>query len=160
MIVFVTILTIFVILFEISLREISIFNHIALLFILVNLFFWFKKYRYAVGIGVIAGFIIDLVMQNHLGETLLAIFAPLFILSLFDNILKIESRVSRIMFSAFSTGISIFISDFLVHLVYLNSVFDISALVKRIIVSVIVVAFLGLAFGNLLVQDNKTSRFS
>lgn len=160
MIILIILLSMFIILFEVSFIEIVIFSNVSFIFIIVNLFFWSKRYDIAIWCGMISGILIDLVLQKHLGETIFSLFFPLLILSFFDSLLRIESKLSRVIFSLTSTASSIFILDFLFKLVFLNSTFTLGIVVKRIVISVIVLLFLSMLIGNVLLSKRNGSKFS
>ncbi len=159
MIIIILLVSLFIIIFEVSFREVLLFSDISIVFILVNLFYWSKKYKSAILSGILSAVFIDLMLQNKLGETLLSIFIPILILSFFDNILRIESKLSKIVFSLLSTASSIFISDFLLKLVFLGSQFSILSVFKRIIISCVVLLVLSLIINSISLNNKKVSKY-
>lgn len=158
MIILIIVLLLVTVLFEVTLREIFFLSDISFLFIMISLFFWYRRYRVAIICGVIASILIDLVLQNHLGKTLFSLFCPLLILAVFDNLLWIESKLSRIVFSILSTVLSIFVSDLLFELVFFRGEFLVGIMVKRMIISIIVLILLNLFLGGLLLPGENSSK--
>lgn len=144
------ILTIVVLFFEISFRDIKIFQYISLLFILVNLFYWFKQYRLAFVIGIIASLLIDLFLQNHLGRTLLALFVPLIFLTIVESFLKVENIISRALFGVAGCALSIFLSDFLFELLFWKGTLSFVYVTNQIIISGTLLVLIGFVFGSML----------
>jgi hypothetical protein len=144
-----------VVIFESSLREISIFTNISLLFALFNFLYWFKSYKIVFIGATISAILIDIFLHNHIGETLFAFYCPLFILTVCDNLLKIESKISRIIFSILGTIFSIFISGLLFGLLFWNGGIKIALLVKETIISSLFVFSISILFGSLLLKTEK-----
>jgi len=158
MILPIILLTLSIIILDIALCEVSIFTHIVFLFVLVNFFYWFKRYKVALISGLIASVIIDLAMQKQFGESLFALVVPILILSIFDNILRIETKISSIIFAVLCTIISIFISDFLFNLLYLSLSINANLLVRRILFSSGFLIIISLIFGNLIEVDRSKGK--
>lgn len=158
--IIITLLSVSIILFEVSFREITIFEDLSLMFIIINLFYWLKRYDVAIWVGVISSLLIDLILQNKFGQTQLCVFLPLFILTFFDNLLKLESRLSRLVFSSVSAASTIFMSDFLLKLFFFNGEFNMNVVIRRIIISVIILILLNILFGKIIFKEEKGSKYS
>jgi hypothetical protein len=158
-IILIALLSLFIILFEVSFREITLLSNISLMVIVVNLLFWYKRYRTAFVVGILSSFIVDLFLERHLGETVFCLFIPLLIFTIFDGILRIESKLSRIIFSVVSSISSIFISQVLIQLVFLDSSIIINDFLKEVIASVVILIVTSLLFGRFLVLNEKKSKF-
>jgi hypothetical protein len=153
-------LSVVILLFEVSFREINLLADISLFFIFVNLLFWHKRYKPALICGVVCSFLIDLILQNHLGRTMFSLFGPLLILTFFDNLLRVESKLSRVIFLVVSVSSSIFVSDVLFELVFWQGELFFALIVKRIIVSVTIALLLSTVFGQiLLAPETKAGKY-
>lgn len=153
-------LSILVIFFEVSLRDINILSDVSFLFIVIGLLFWQRRYKAALVCGFICAFFVDLILQDHLGKTVFSLFGPLCVLTFFDNLLRVESGLSREIYLVVSVATSIFICDFLFDLVFLESEFFISLVIKRIFLSVIVSLLFSLIFGRFLhFEEGKTGKY-
>lgn len=148
--------TIFILIFEMSLRDIVIFSHVAGLYIFVNLLFWNKKYKLGIIIGVIVSILLDLFVQNDLGRTLFSTFTPLLILSVFDGILQIDSKINRIVFSVVGTITSIVLNRILFVLVFFRGELFVDQIVTTIIVSSILIVLLNLIFSEFILKKENT----
>lgn len=153
--IIVIILAIFVTLFEVSFREIVLFQHVSLLFLTVNTLFWFRRYVPAFVMGCVGGVLIDLLHQGHFGETVFSLFLPLLILSFFDSILQLESRLSRLFFSILGTSVSIFVLNVLLELIFWEGNLVVFEVVKTAVVSSLIVAGTHLFFGKYLGAETK-----
>lgn len=154
-------MTIFVVFFEVSLREINILSNISILFILINLCFWFKRHRAAIICGFISGFLIDLFLQNHLGKSIFSLFCPIFIFTFFDNLLRVDSKMSRTIYLVASTASGVFISDFLFELIFWEGDLIFVFVVKRIIISVVIALLLSLFLGKyFIIDEDRLNKYS
>ncbi|MDD3647983.1 MAG: hypothetical protein PHS44_05815 [Candidatus Dojkabacteria bacterium] len=142
-------------LFEVSFVEIRILQNISFLFIAINILFWLKKYRLAFVCGIITSLLIDLILQLQLGRNLLSLFLPLLILDFFNGLLKVESKVSRVVFSILGVVCSIFISDLLFELVFITGNFELSSLLSKTLVSTIVTVIVGFVLNASWIPDSR-----
>jgi hypothetical protein len=159
MIIIGIVLIILTTIFEVSFREIVFLNGVCALFILINLLFWHKRYSLALVIGLASSILVDLARQNHFGETLVSLFIPILLMSLVDGFLKIEGRLSRMLHSITGLILSILLSEVILKLLFLDSVFEFDVLLKQILVSGIILTILNLISGSLLPKDNRGTRF-
>lgn len=159
MAVLIAVLTTFIVLFEVSLVEINILSGISFLFILINLFYWFGRPRVAIISGVIASILIDLILQNYLGKTLFSLFAPMLVLTIFEGILKLEGKVSKIIFALVSTIAGIFIWEFLFKLVFFNGTISPSLILTKMIISGIFVIILSIIFSRFIPENTEKKSF-
>lgn len=150
-------LSIGLILFEVIFRELFLFRDIAILFILMNVLYWFKRYKLVFICGFVSTLAIDLLLLNHLGETLFALFCPLLLLTFINNILHVESRTGQITFSLIGTVSSIFILDLLFEFIFWNENLDISLIMRRVVISSVFVLLVSSLLGEFLnKRDNKS----
>jgi len=147
-----------IIFFEVSLREIALLNDICLLFISIDLLFWFKRYKISIICGLVSGFFVDILLQNHLGQSLLALYGPLFILTFFDNLLRIDSNLSRTLYLVVSVSFSIFISNFLFELLFWRGELIFAFVIRRIVISVVISLLASLIFGKFLLAGEDRSK--
>ncbi len=153
-------LILLIIFLDVAFCEVNIISDIVFLFVLVNFLYWFRRYKLALVAGIIASIFIDLVMQREFGESLFSLILPILLLSIFDNILRIDTKVSSIVFAVVSTICSIFISDFLFDLLYLNLSLNMTLLLKRMFFSSGFLITICLLFGNSIeVKERKRSRY-
>lgn len=131
-----------IIIFELISKEINFLVYLNSYFIIINLLYWFRRYRLAVFCGVIAGFLIDLIFQNPFGKSVLSLFIPLLITTVFDNIIQVDSRINRISFSVISTVFGIFISEILFDLFFIHEELVIITTLKSLFYSGILVFLL------------------
>lgn len=159
MVIVVILSSIFITLFEVSLREITLFQNICLLIVVVNILYWFGRYKQAFFIGFSAGILTDLMVQNRFGETVIALFIPLLILSFFDNLLQVEGRGSRIMLIVVGTSFSIVILDFLLKLLFWEGNLEPALVVQRIIVTGVLGIIISVLFGRLIESEQKEGKY-
>ncbi|MBU0975349.1 MAG: hypothetical protein ABIE03_02680 [Patescibacteria group bacterium] len=145
----------FIILFEVSLVEIALFSNICLLFIVVNLLFWFKKYKLAFVCGIVSALLIDLLLQIQLGRTMISLFIPLLILDFFDSLLRVEGKISRIIFSVLGVISSILISDMLFEFIFISGGLNIGNLISKILISTIITVSLGLILNQSWIPETE-----
>lgn len=145
--------------FETSLREIIFLGNIWFLFIITNLLFWHKRYSIAFVVGLVSSILTDLIMQNHFGATIISLFVPLLLMNFLDGFLKIEGKLSRMLFSLASLILSIVISEIVLKLLFLDSAFTLDELISSLVVSSIVLFILNLFSSPLLPKDNRGKRF-
>jgi len=153
----IAIITIIIIIFEVSLKEISMLSNLSLCFILINLLFWFKQYKVAFWSGVLSAILIDLIMQNQIGTFLFSLFAPILFLTFIDNIIKIDSKISHILFAIISLIISILLSDFIMKLIFLKYGLSLALIVKRILFSGLFLIFLSFVFGRIFLKERGSN---
>lgn len=157
MILISVILIVFISLFEISFREIIFLEPISLLFITVIILFWNKRYKLAFIIGVASSILVDIFEQEHLGITLFSLYFPLFLLNLFDNIIRIENNLSKILFSVFSLFLVIFLREVLFKLLFLDKELNLSALWPHLLVGIFIILFINLVFGGMIYKKENKS---
>lgn len=145
----------FNVLFEVSFVEINFLHHFCILFVTINLLYWFRQYKLAIFCGVFSSVLIDLILQNDLGRTMLSLFLPLIILDFFNNFLRVEGELSRLIFSTFSITLSIVIYYFLFELVFLRGGLNIGSIISKILVSGSLTFLLGLVFNRLGMGGTK-----
>lgn len=150
-------LTILILVFELSLKQILILNNICLFLIVINILFWFKRYKKAITLGVLMAILLDLFLQKHIGQGLITVFLPIFILVIIDNLLKVESKISRIIYSAISLNFSIFISEVLFNLLYFNELINLRIMLSRMIISTLVIVIIGAIFGKFILKERDAS---
>jgi hypothetical protein len=125
----------------------------------VNLLFWHKRYKIAFIVGFVSSILIDLVKQNHFGETIISLFVPLLLMSFLEGFLKVEGKISRMLHSLVSLILSIVISQVILKLLFLDSAFEFQSLVNSLIISSLVLFVLNMFSGPLLPNDNRGKRF-
>lgn len=152
-------MSILILLFEISFREVILFQNLSLFFILINILYWSKRYRLAIVIGFIVGFFIDLFLQSHFGETLFSVFLPLLVLTFFDSLLRIEGSLNRTIFSSIGTAFAIFLREILFELVFWEGDFEPSAVMRTVVVSIVFVLIINIFFSKYLLADKKEGAF-
>jgi len=159
MVVLTIVASIALVLFEVSLREITLFSHVCGLILTVNTLYWFGRHKPAIAIGVISGFLVDLMVQNRFGETVLSIFIPLLILSFFDNLLQVEGKGSRIVLTTVGSVFAILISDFLLKLLFWEGNLEFSLVVRRMLVTSFLGIILTLLFGKFIQKTEKEGKY-
>lgn len=140
---------------ETILTEVVLFKYLNLLFLVVNLLFWYKRYKIALIVGFLSSIIIDLILQNSLGRSMFSLFVPILVLNLFDIILKLEGKLTRIIFSSVGTLLSIFINYVLFGLLFLNDEISIEIILKRGIFSLLVLLILSMFIEKFLPMEKK-----
>ena len=142
---------------ETILTEVVLFKYLNLLFLVVNLLFWYKRYKIALIVGFLSSIIIDLILQNSLGRSMFSLFVPILVLNLFDIILKLEGKLTRIIFSSVGTLLSIFINYVLFGLLFLNDEISIEIILKRGIFSLLVLLILSMFIEKFLPMEKKNT---
>lgn len=150
--------TILLIFIEVSLKQVSFLRSVSFLFIIVNLLFWSGRFSKAVIIGLISATLIDLMLQEHLGVTVVSLFLPLFFLTVIDNILKIETRLSRLIFSLLSLNLSILIARAFFQFIFLSEKISFADLFSKMLVSSSILLIFFAIFSRLLI-DSKGYKF-
>ena len=155
--IIICLLSLGIILFETSFVNINILRYVSFLFIIINLLYWNKRYKIAIFSGVISCIIIDLILQNNFGKTMFSMFVPILLLSFLDVFLKLEGRVSRIVFSVAGTLLSLFLFHFLFDLLFLKNEIDIALILKKSILSVISLLILSIFIEKMfpIKEENK-----
>lgn len=150
-------LTILILVFELSLNQLLIMNNICLFLIVINILFWFKRYQESIVLGGVLAILLDLFLQRHLGQGLITVFLPIFLLIIIDNLLKIESKISRIIYSAASLNFSIFISEVLFNLLYFSELINLRLMLTRMLVSTLIIILIGGVFGRFILKEQDAS---
>lgn len=145
------------VIFEVSFVEINFLKNFCFLFVNINLLYWFRKYRLAIVCGIISSILIDLVLQNQLGKTMLSVFLPLIILDIFNNILRVEGELSRLVFSTIGVTLSIFIYYFLFELVFFGGGLNFGSIVSKIVISVGLAFLSGLILNRIGISNSKNN---
>ncbi len=137
MIILSILIILLIVFFEVSLKEVGMFSYFGFLFTLVNLFYWAKRYKLAIFSGVISSIIIDLSLQRNLGMTLFSLFLPILIFTVFDGLLQLESKFSRIIFSSIGAGFSVLIESLIFPLLFLKGSIFLSYIISKMLITTI-----------------------
>ncbi len=155
MIISTILITIFVLIFEISFNEISILSNFSMLFIICIVLFWFKRYKTAIIVGIVGGLLVDLMQQNQFGESMFSLFAPILALTVIDGFISSDTIINKTLFSIVSLSLSIFISNIIFAQIFEQGNFLIDAVITRIIYSIILQVLIIIIFQKVLNPDNK-----
>ena len=72
--IWISFLTIGIIFLEVFVRDIGPFAYVGFFYIGVNVLYWYKFYTRAFIAGAVAGILIDVLLQGHIGESMVAAF--------------------------------------------------------------------------------------
>lgn len=101
--------TIVLILIQYLSQNLFLLKYINWILVVSMSIFWFGDYKKAVIIGLSAGIIFDGLIQSPLGITAFSMMLPLLLMLLIDNLIRINSNLSKLVIAEISLALGLII---------------------------------------------------